>query len=160
MLFRSVIDADLQHDASLLPRMFAAVRDENLDIAIGSRFTDGGDIGAFSRRRQVISAVSAWLSRPLVRADLKDPMSGFFVMRRAFFDETVRRLSGAGFKILLDLFASSPRPVRFREFPYSFGSRLHGESKLDALVTLEHLNLIADKLIGAWIPIQIGRAHV
>ena len=54
-------------------------------------------------------------------AELSDPMSGYFVLRRAFFEETMRRLSGQGFKILLDLFASAPRPVRFAEVPYLSG---------------------------------------
>jgi dolichol-phosphate mannosyltransferase len=150
----AVMDADLQHDANLLPKMFAAMRSEDLDLAIGSRFAEGGDVGTFSRWRQTMSAVSKWMSRPVVKAELKDPMSGFFIIRRAFFDETVRRLSGSGFKILLDLFASAARPVKFREFPYRFGTRLSGKSKLDILVTIEYVNLVADKLIGHWVPIR------
>ena len=79
-------------------------------------------------------------------------MSGFFVMRRSFFEETVRRLSGQGFKILLDLFASAPRPVRFVEVSYTFRPRHSGESKLDALVVLEYVTLISDKLLGPYFP--------
>ncbi|MCC6859488.1 MAG: GtrA family protein, partial [Bryobacterales bacterium] len=68
----------------------------------------------------------------------------------------VHRLSGIGFKILLDLVASSPRPVRLAEAPYRFGSRLHGRSKLDVSVAIEHLLLMADKRIGDWIPARFA----
>ena len=73
-------------------------------------------------------------------------------MTREAFDRAVRRLSGQGFKIMLDLFASSPAPYRFKELPYTFRERLHGESKLDALVAWEYLMLLLDKLVGHIVP--------
>ena len=79
-------------------------------------------------------------------------MSGFFVVRRRFLDEVVHSLSAVGFKILLDLVAAARRPVRVGELPYRFRSRLHGRSKLDVVVGLEYLQLLADKLIGDFIP--------
>jgi dolichol-phosphate mannosyltransferase len=79
-------------------------------------------------------------------------MSGYFVLRRSFFEETMRRLSGQGFKILLDLFASAPRPVRFAEVPFTFRPRHSGESKLDTLVMLEYVTLLSDKLLGPYFP--------
>jgi dolichol-phosphate mannosyltransferase len=94
------------------------------------------------------------LSRAVSRADLSDPMSGYFVVHRDFLEETVRRLSGHGFKILLDLFASSPRRVRFAEVPYRFRQRQHGRSKLDAPVLLEYVTLIGDKLLGRYVPVR------
>lgn len=81
-------------------------------------------------------------------------MSGFFVIRRSAFEMTVRRLSAQGYKILLDLFASSPRPLRFAEIPYVFRERVSGESKLDALVAWEYVMLILDKLIGHIVPVR------
>jgi dolichol-phosphate mannosyltransferase len=59
-----------------------------------------------------------------------------------------------GFKILLDLVASSPTPVRFAEVPFTFRNRQQGKSKLDINVGLEYLLLVADKLVGQWIPIR------
>jgi dolichol-phosphate mannosyltransferase len=79
-------------------------------------------------------------------------MSGFFLMRRQAFDELVRNLSQLGFKILLDLFASAPRPLRFAELPYQFGQRIHGRSKLDGSAVLEYAILITDKLLGHIVP--------
>jgi hypothetical protein len=72
------------------------------------------------------------------------------MLRRGFLEQTAGRLSGQGCKILLDSFASSPRPVRFAEIPYTFRQRHTGESKLDAAVMLEYLALIGDKLLGAY----------
>jgi dolichol-phosphate mannosyltransferase len=79
-------------------------------------------------------------------------MSGFFVVRSEVFRSLVPRLSGYGYKILLDLFASSPRPLKFAEVPFSFRPRRHGESKLDSLVAWEYLMLVMDKRIGWLIP--------
>ncbi len=150
--FLAVMDADLQHDEAILPRMLEALREDDLDIVIGSRFSAGGSVGAFSGRRLFLSRLGRLLSRAVSRADLSDPMSGFFVLRRSFFEQTARRLSGQGFKILLDLFASAPRPVRFAELPYVFRPRHSGASKLNTLVVLEYVILLSDKLLGPSIP--------
>ena len=128
--FLAVMDADLQHDETILPAMLARLQRDDLDIVIGSRYVDGGGIGEWENRRAVMSRFATRLSRMVSRADLKDPMSGYFVIRREAFMGAVRDLSSIGFKILLDLFASSPRPLAFREMPYRFRPRKAGESKL------------------------------
>src|SRR5262252_6074204 len=92
------------------------------------------------------------LSRMVSKCDLSDPMSGFFIVTREFFDEIVHRLSGVGFKILVDIVASAERRVRFAEVPYAFRNRVRGESKLDINVGLEYFQLLLDKLIGNAIP--------
>jgi dolichol-phosphate mannosyltransferase len=150
--YLAVIDADLQHDARLLPRMLATLKEEELDIVVGSRRIAGGGMGDLDRGRVAISTVAARLARLIVGADLSDPMSGFFVLSRIAFERAVRRLSGQGFKILLDLFASTPVGFRFKEVPYVFGQRHHGESKLDSFVVWEYLMLLADKLVGGFVP--------
>jgi dolichol-phosphate mannosyltransferase len=150
----AVMDADLQHDESLLPLMLHKIRRDDLDVIVASRFAAGGSVGEVTSGRLAVSRLAAWLSRLVLRADLSDPMSGFFVIRRSFFEDTVRRLSGQGFKILLDLFVSAPREVRFAELPYRFRQRHRGESKLDAPIMLEYLTLLADKMIGRWVPIR------
>jgi dolichol-phosphate mannosyltransferase len=150
--YLGVIDADLQHNETVLPQMLASIKAEELDIVIGSRHVAGGSIGDWDRRRATISNVAARLARLVVAADLTDPMSGFFMMARPAFERSVRRLSGQGFKILLDLFASTPVAFRFREVPYVFGQRQHGESKLDSFVVWEYLMLLTDKLVGRFVP--------
>jgi dolichol-phosphate mannosyltransferase len=150
----AVIDADLQHDEALLPRMLDTLKTGDLDIVVGSRYAAGGTVGGWDRNRVAMSGLATRLARLVVSADLTDPMSGFFLMTRAAFDRAVRRLSGQGFKILLDLFASTPGPYRFIELPYTFRPRLHGESKLDTLVAWEYLMLLLDKLFGRFLPIR------
>ena len=152
--FLAVMDADLQHDETILPAMLARLQRDDLDIVIGSRYVDGGGIGEWENRRAVMSRFATRLSRMVSRADLKDPMSGYFVIRREAFMGAVRDLSSIGFKILLDLFASSPRPLAFREMPYRFRPRKAGESKLNSTAIWDYLMLLADKLIGKYIPIR------
>jgi len=150
----AVMDADLQHDETLLPRMFATLTGDDLDIVVASRYVAGGSIGELDGTRAAISSFATKLSRLIVKSDLADPMSGFFMLRREAFSAAVRDMSGQGFKILLDLFASSPRPLRFRELAFTFRARTFGESKLDSMVAWEYLMLIADKLIGHIVPVR------
>lgn len=152
--YLAVMDGDLQHDEALLPRMFAKIRAERLDVVVASRHVTDGSLGNFEASRVAISNFATRLSRLVVKADLTDPMSGFFVIERSAFDGAMRRLSGQGFKILLDLFASTPRPFAFAELPLHFRERLHGESKLDALVAWEYLMLLLQKLLGPAVPVR------
>jgi dolichol-phosphate mannosyltransferase len=73
-------------------------------------------------------------------------MSGFFMIRRDSFEKLAPQLSTQGFKILLDIIASARGHLRVKEIPYTFGSRLHGESKLDSMVALDFLGLVLAKL--------------
>ncbi len=150
--YLAVMDADLQHDESLLPEMLALVKRENLDIVVGSRNVGTGSMGEFAAHRQALSRLGARFSTLVCRCELTDPMSGFFLLRRQFFESVVRRLSGIGFKILVDLLASAQAPVRLRELPYRFRNRERGESKLDFNTALEYFLLLADKLFGEVIP--------
>jgi dolichol-phosphate mannosyltransferase len=152
----AVIDADLQHDETLLPRMLERMRRDSLDVVIGSRYVDGGGTGDWNDARAKLSRLATRLSRLVVRQPLSDPMSGFFMISRPAFERAVHRLSGQGFKILLDLFASSPEPYRFAELPYTFRSRVHGESKLDGLVVWEYLMLLLDKRLGQFVPARFA----
>src|SRR5262245_23233747 len=93
----AVIDADMQHDETLLPLMLERLREYDLDIVIGSRYAEGGSIEGWDERRRLISYVTSRAARLVTKAELRDPMSGFFVMRRQPFDETVRNLSQQGF---------------------------------------------------------------
>jgi dolichol-phosphate mannosyltransferase len=150
----AVMDGDLQHDETLLPEMLAKIKAEHLDIVVASRHVAEGSVGEWAQSRVRISDVATRLSRLVVKADLSDPMSGFFIIERSAFAGAMRRLSGQGFKILLDLFASTPRPFAFAEVPLRFRQRLHGESKLDTLVAWEYLMLLLQKLIGPAVPVR------
>lgn len=150
----AVIDADLQHDERLLPAMLDAIRGGTLDVVIGSRHVDGGSLGEWDSSRKLASRFATWLSGLVLKADLKDPMSGFFMLRRELIDEVVRDLSGIGFKILVDIFASARRPLAFKELPYTFRARIAGESKLDSVVAWEYLYMLLDKSLGRYVPVR------
>jgi dolichol-phosphate mannosyltransferase len=154
--FIAVMDADLQHDERLLPAMLDTLKRESCDAVVGSRYVAGGGVGNWDRRRAGMSRLATQLSRLIARTEIADPMSGFFVMRRSAFDAAVRHLSGQGFKLLLDLLASSPQPLRIKEMPYTFRPRRFGASKLDTMVTWEFGLLLADKLVGHIVPVRFA----
>ncbi|HUE19423.1 MAG TPA: polyprenol monophosphomannose synthase, partial [Stellaceae bacterium] len=133
----ALMDADLQHDESILPSMLDSLRDDSCDLVVGSRYVSGGGVGEWDSTRANISGFATRLSRIICKADIADPMSGFFMFKRPVFEAAVRKLSGQGFKILLDLLASSPTPPRLKELPYEFRQRQFGESKLDTMVAWE-----------------------
>jgi len=149
-----VMDADLQHDESKIPAMLTALRADGAELVIASRYTSGGAIGEWDRTRALMSRVATRLSRVVCRQPISDPMSGFFMITAEALDGCVRRLSGKGFKILLDIVASSPAVLRAAEVPYTFRERLHGESKLDSLVMWDFGMLLAEKTIGRYIPVR------
>jgi dolichol-phosphate mannosyltransferase len=151
----AVMDGDLQHDPALLRPMLDTLRGGQTDIVVGSRHVAGGGVGDFSAQRQGISRLATRLSRAVLKADLTDPMSGFFMLTRPALMGCLRGgVSGIGYKILVDLFASAPRPLRFVELPYTFRSRQAGESKLDSKVVWDYLMLLADKLVGRYVPVR------
>ncbi|HEY6454169.1 MAG TPA: glycosyltransferase family 2 protein [Steroidobacteraceae bacterium] len=150
--YLAVMDGDMQHDERLLPQMLQALRSSDVDIVVGSRYIAGGTVGDFEAARINISRFAAKFSRIVVPANLTDPMSGYFMLRREVFTAANHRLSAIGFKLLVDLFASSPRPLRFLELPYGFSRRRVGESKLDSAVVWDFGLLLIDKKIGRLVP--------
>ena len=150
--YLAVMDADLQHDEALLPRMLGVLREDAADLVVGSRYVAEGSVAGWDERRQLISRFATRLAHLVARAPIADPMSGFFMLRRDVLHDAVHRLSAIGFKILLDIMASTPRPLRLRELPYTFRDRRAGESKLDNRAVQDFLLLLLDKAIGRYVP--------
>jgi dolichol-phosphate mannosyltransferase len=142
----AVIDADLQHDETQLPKMLALLQGGEFDLVVGSRYIEGGRADSFNRQRAGASALATEVAKRVLRVEIADPMSGFFMIRRDRFEELAPQLSTQGFKILLDVVATAHGALRIKEIPYTFGSRLHGESKLDSMVALDFLGLVLAKL--------------
>lgn len=154
----AVMDADLQHDETLLPKMLAELQktdSEACDLVVGTRYMEGGGTEGWDSSRQKISTLATTLSQRLLGLKLNDPMSGFFMIKRTAFEGAVYGLSSIGFKILVDLVVSSPTPLRVKELPYQFRNRHAGESKLDNRVAWDYLMLLADKTIGRWVPSRL-----
>jgi dolichol-phosphate mannosyltransferase len=144
----AVIDADLQHDETQLPKMLALLQGGEADLVVGSRYIEGGSADSFDKQRAGASMLATQVAKRVLRVEIADPMSGFFMIRRDRFEQLAPQLSTQGFKILLDVVATARGSLRIKEIPYSFGSRLHGESKLDSMVALDFLGLVLAKLTG------------
>jgi dolichol-phosphate mannosyltransferase len=144
--FVAVIDADLQHDETQLPKMLLLLASDQADLVVGSRYIEGYKTEGFNKQRAGASALATEVARKMLRVEIADPMSGFFMVRRDRFEELAPKLSVHGFKILLDLVATAHGSLRAVEIPYTFGARQHGESKLDSMVALDFLGLVLAKL--------------
>lgn len=151
----AVMDGDLQHSEDALPRLIDAIADDGADIAVGTRYVAGGGIGDWDSDRARMSRLATRAGQIALGTDVSDPMSGFFAIRRDAFERALPRLSAIGFKILLDILASSPTPLKVAEIPYQFRSREAGESKIGARVIAEYAELIADKTIGRFVPMRL-----
>jgi dolichol-phosphate mannosyltransferase len=155
----AVVDADLQHDESILPRMFARAKAGD-DIVVGTRYAGDGSAGeGFSATRAAGSRLATRLSALVTGTNLSDPMSGFFLMRREVFDEVAPTLSKEGFKILLDIIVSATRfrsrhdrALQIGEVSYTFRERHAGESKMNPLVVVQFLGLLLSKLTAGLLP--------
>jgi len=150
----AVIDGDCQHDEAVLPRMLELLKSGETDVVVGTRYAAGGGIGSWDASRAKMSRFATSLSLAVIKHNLSDPMSGFFALRREVVELVVRNLSNVGFKILLDVIASSPRVLRVKELPYVFRSRHAGESKLDNQAIWSYLMMLVDKRIGDVIPVR------
>ena len=142
----AVIDADLQHDETQLPKMLALLQSGEAELVVGSRYIEGGSADSFNRQRAGASQLATEVARRVLRVKIADPMSGFFMIRRDRFEQLAPQLSTQGFKILLDIVATARGDLKVKEIPFTFGSRLHGESKLDSMVALDFLGLVLAKL--------------
>lgn len=155
--FVAVMDADHQHDPALLPEMLAAVRGGRADIAVASRYIDGGsDAGLADARRETGSRLANRFARKIIGVELTDPMSGYFLLRTDTARGLAPRLSGIGFKILLDILATARPALRVEEFPLSFAARRSGQSKLDKAVALDFLVGVYERLFGRILPTRFA----
>lgn len=151
----AVIDGDLQHDETILPDLLGAILHDEAELAIGTRYADGGSVGEWAESRIRISRIATRAASVVMKTRISDPMSGFFAIRRDLFLEIAPQLSQRGYKILLDIVASHHRAIATAEIPYRFRTRVAGDSKLDGAVVLEYGELLLDKLIGRLVPVKL-----
>jgi dolichol-phosphate mannosyltransferase len=154
--FLAVMDADLQHDEAQLPLMLDHLREgvTQPHLVIGTRYAAGGRVGDWDSGRAYMSQLATKLSYFICKQKVSDPMSGFFALRREVLDRSVHRLSAMGFKILLDILASAPMQLQVVEVSYTFRNRFAGVSKLDSTALWQYGMLLADKLVGRYVPVR------
>lgn len=143
-----VMDADLSHDAALLPKMIQRVRD-GVEVVIGSRRVPGGGAKQWPWFRRVLSSLGNSLARFLLRVPVKDTMSGYFAMDRLFYEEVRDLIQPRGYKILLE-FCARGRPRSIEELPYVFQNRKQGYSKLSGGVTAAYLVMLLNLSLYIW----------
>jgi len=141
-----VMDADLQHPPELLPRLFEAVV-AGRDLAIGSRYTPGGELGTWNPMRKLLSVAAVSVTWPIQPrgARASDPMSGYFMVRRSSIDGVA--FQRTGFKLLLEILVRG-RIRSVEEIPFSFGLRYRGASKANFKVAWDYGVLLL-RLYGA-----------
>ena len=155
--FVAVMDADHQHDPALLPGMLAALKSGEAEICVASRFAEGASTAEWAApEREKLSTYANALARKITGVALSDPMSGYFMLSAAAARRLVPRLSGIGFKIMLDLLATADAPMKVKEFPLNFAARREGESKLDRAILFDFLAGLYDKTFGKVIPTRFA----
>ena len=142
----AVLDADLQHDETLLAAMLERIRKGDVDVVVGSRYIPGGSADSFTSKRRFMSRLSHVAAHMITKVELSDSGSGFYMIRRDVVEEIAPRLSSQGFKLLLDIMTTARGTLRAAELPYTFRERQHGESKLDSHVVLDFAALLVAKL--------------
>jgi len=149
----AVMDADLQHDESILPAMIGKIERGEADVVVGSRLVDGGSSqDGFSAPRAFASGMAMRMGRLLSRSGVTDLMSGFFALRRDAFEAVAPRLTTSGFKILLDILATASPPLRAVEIGYRFRARHEGDSKFDLRAMSDFFGLLVHKATGGLVP--------
>jgi dolichol-phosphate mannosyltransferase len=124
------MNADGSHDPADLPRLLAAL-DGGAQAAVGSRYAPGGAVGAWPWRRRALSSLGTAAARLALGLEVRDPLSGFYIVEREVFERAGRLEAARGFKVLLELLARG-RPARVAEIPIAFRDRRRGRSKMSA----------------------------
>ena len=132
-----VMDADLQHDISVLPQMLEECK--SYDLVIGSRYTDSNTKNSLSFLRKILSKSGTFFARVLLGLKISDPLSGYFLVKRDVFKELSSDINAKGFKILLQIVGRNSN-LKIKEIPYSFSERKKGSTKLNEEVAIDFLS--------------------
>ena len=134
------LNADLSHDASVIPAMIEEI-EAGAEMVVASRRIPGGGFRQWTWYRRLASDVATSLAKSALEVPLSDPMSGFYFLRRAVFERARDELQTAGFKVMLNLVvAANPSPLR--EVPYWFKDRQRGSSKVSLGVAVEYVRML------------------
>lgn len=131
-----VIDADLQHPPELMVALIDKIRN-GYDIAIASRYVEGGSMEDWSFFRKLVSKGAIMLTKPLT--NVKDPMSGYFILRKSIIEGVT--FKSHGYKLLLEILVKG-NYIKVAEIPYLFTKRMAGKSKLNASEYWKYIRLL------------------
>jgi dolichol-phosphate mannosyltransferase len=143
-----VMDSDLSHPPSLLPKMLDALKHPKCDIVIASRYVRGGSIDGWTLRRKLISKTATLIAKRGLGINAKDPMSGFFAFKKQIIEGL--KFDAIGYKMLLEILVKA-KNISVLEIPYTFTNRKFGSSKLDS-------KAITDYIKAVWKLYRFGKA--
>src|SRR5215217_599353 len=153
------MDADGSHDPRDLARLLGPVREGCADLALGSRYMNGGQIAAWSMARRATSRGGCWYARKVLGIDVRDLTGGFKCFRAEVLqgiDLANLRSSGYAFQVELT-YRALCAGFRVQEVPISFHDREYGTSKISWRIALEAALVIPQLRRDAGSP-QRGRA--
>ena len=130
-----VLDSDFSHPPSLIPKLIEAIRRPHCDIAVASRYVEGGAVKGWPLRRKLLSRVATRIAKTGLGVEQDDPMSGFFAFKKSVVAGL--KLDGLGYKMLLEILVKA-RGATVREIPYTFTDRRAGDSKLGAGTVVDY----------------------
>ena len=130
-----VMDSDFSHPPQIIPKLVESIKKYQCDIAVASRYINGGKIQGWSLKRKLMSKFATLVAKKGLGIDTKDPMSGFFAFKRNIIKEL--NIDGIGYKFLLEILVKT-KGVNIKEIPYTFQDRELGNSKLGIKTILDY----------------------
>jgi dolichol-phosphate mannosyltransferase len=130
-----VMDSDFSHPPQIIPKLVESIKKYQCDIAVASRYINGGKIQGWSLKRKLMSKFATLIAKKGLGIDTKDPMSGFFAFKRNIIKEL--NIDGIGYKFLLEILVKT-KGVNIKEIPYTFQDRELGNSKLGIKTILDY----------------------
>ena len=137
-----IMDADLQHDINAVGIFYDLIKTNKLDLIIGSRFLDNTFANNLSNTRKILSKSGNLIGYILGIKKIKDPLSGFFMIKTSIFKSISKKIDTDGFKILLTILVILNKKIKIKEIQINFYSRKHGQSKLKSKVLFIFLKQI------------------
>ena len=124
-----VMDSDFSHPPKIIPQLVEEIKTSGYDIAIASRYTEGGEVSGWSTKRKLISKGATGIAKAGLGVNESDPMSGFFAFKRKILEGI--KFDAIGYKMLLEILVKT-KGAKVKEIPYTFTDRARGSSKLDS----------------------------
>ncbi len=137
-----VMDCDLQHDYNKINLIIEKIVENDYDLVIGSRFIKDGQNIFMNKRRIFESKLGIFLVKFLGINNIKDPLSGFFIIRTKLLSNLKNKIKTRGFKILLTILYLYKNKLNYYELPIKFNKRIYGNSKLNSKVKILFLEQI------------------
>ncbi len=137
-----IMDADLQHDIKAINIFYNLIKSNKFDLIIGSRFLDNSFVNNLSKTRKILSKSGNLIGYTFGIKNIKDPLSGFFMIKTSIFKSISKKIDTEGFKILLTILVILNKKIRIKEIQINFYSRKHGQSKLKLKVIFIFLKQI------------------